>query len=371
MATMELALGQLLDHFMSYVANGKASDHELSKQMTRLACMTQSLHARLTVLRGKHPAKYEAYRARGLRDLARKDIVREHQGVSHLQLAHLRDRGLLTAEPGRDWYAAHFAERTLLEALTEAGLIDGCTREWIVRVFRVCSSVRSNALERARLLTQECGRDWYAAYFRDDELLYVLKKAGFMTRDTPVDWFERHFEPLKKHVEYSFSEWGPDRATAGGFLLCSALADAGHLAPGMGFGFDWCAARFDGDVLFGTLRRVGAFGVAADRNKAVARFKQTSHMIDMICDADAQLTAETKDWYSRHVPKCDVRVALKAAGLWNAALGKDWMAKHLMKIDVFAALVEFDMIGECSVEWIEANVGKRHVAEAIALRNRN
>jgi hypothetical protein len=102
-----------------------------------------------------------------------------------------------------------------------------------------------------------------------------------------------------------------------------------------------------------------------DRDRLVAKFKKTL-VANVI--REAMIFDQTKDWYCRHVPKADVPKVLKMAGLWNAGLDKDWMSKNLTKKDMFQALVEFDKIGECSVEWIQKNVGKRQVREALARR---
>lgn len=393
----------IVEIFITRLIKGDTFLPAVEKAIVRMAFVNTDSLKVLTTFRDKNRAKYDEFRARGLRHVERNAIVQAHKnykdpfggcnfkdarGLYYPLDQHLSDRGLLTAEPGRDWYATHFRGGALLGVLTKVELLEGCSRDWLVAAFSDYKQFLPEALDKAGLLTQECGRDWYAAHVRGEALINVLDKAGFMTRDTPVPWFELHFRPLEKYV-YSYHSDDYLRETEGGYLLHCALKAAGHLTPDLSF--EWYAARFNGRVLFYAMKDGGAFGRADEKDQVVSKFKLTGSMADVI--REAEYVNETKDWYARHVPKYDLPRVLKLAGLWNAELGKDWLAKHLlkkdmifallecglwsaelgkdwiakhlMKKDVFRVLLEFDLLGECTADWIRANVAKMNVDDAL------
>lgn len=342
---MDCVQDRIMDHFLSSLIEGKKYSHDVNKAIFAMARMSKSTRLHMRAFRDEYPAEYGAYRRQGMREhivqVFEIDECRYHDG-SHYSLQHrLIDQGLLTAEPGRDWYAAHFRDWELLEVLKQVDMLKGCDRDWLAK--NVKEGALINALESANLLTQDCDRDWYAAHLEQSSLKLALSKVGYLTRDTPLEWYESHFS---------------------GYMLFGVLLEAGYFTSDMSF--EWYADRFDGRPLYDALRHAQALGHADHKDKVLKKYGNTMYMMDLI--RDAPYMHETKEWYARYVSKGDIRLALKTVGLWNADLNKDWMAKNLRKTDVFKALQEFDMIGDCGVEWIKSNLSKRDIAKALSVK---
>jgi hypothetical protein len=137
----------------------------------------------------------------------------------------LGELGLLTREPGHEWYRARLNGSCLVEALRRAdafpediewyaGAFDADTkallqamdagglltaapgRDWYARVLgdggQVESGMLFDVLTKTGLMTADAGRDWYAAMFRGKQLHDALKIAGLLTADAGHDWYARH-----------------------------------------------------------------------------------------------------------------------------------------------------------------------------------
>lgn len=245
-----------MDHFVSQLIKGKKYPHEVNKAIFVMSRMTKGTRQHMRAFRDDHPAQYGAYRRLGMRESIAQnfeiDDCREDGSFYSLEY-RLMDQGLLTAEPGRDWYAAHFEGMALVDVLTKVSLIKGCDRDWLAAAFASWPHPLLEALKRANLFTQECGCDWYAKHLSKIggiAFQKLLRDLGFMTRDTPLEWFELQFPPLEK---YECDYLGKSDL---GYLLYRALKTSGYLTAELGF--DWYAARFDGEVLLDAMIVGGA-----------------------------------------------------------------------------------------------------------------
>lgn len=221
----------------------------------------------------------------------------------------LRETGELTAEPGKDWYAAAFLRGReynddgkawrckFVEALIESGLIADCDAEWLgaklnwsdsllpaLRTAGVLTSVKDReyffgkfrlsrdlleALRESGLLTPECGRKWYRDAFNrtcaDGGWRESTCRRGICVRDDmgnrdyadkaifEAGLYPKESPPSRRYLSAAFE----------GEALFDALVEHGHMNDHRGL--TWYTARFKGDLLVRAMKASGLWDKAGSK----------------------------------------------------------------------------------------------------------
>lgn len=155
-------------------------------------------------------------------------------GDPRVLLDCLRAVDLVTPDVGVEWYVERFRNEELRIALNDAGLLKGCSREWIADHFKRPEDMIS-CLRDAGLLTAEPGVEWYA------------DKIGRRPSGRPMysalgwrDWLDiALFEAgLRDSIPEGSVRWYA--ASLKGEALLDAITEAGLLKE---VGLAWLCAR--------------------------------------------------------------------------------------------------------------------------------
>ena len=105
----------------------------------------------------------------------------QHASEPCMLLCVLEREGLLTADVGACWYAQRFPQPYLRLALEMTGLLATVDRDWYAEY--TDPDLLVTVLEREGLLTTEPGREWYVRNVDPIYLPLALTKAGFQMED--------------------------------------------------------------------------------------------------------------------------------------------------------------------------------------------
>jgi hypothetical protein len=244
-----------------------------------------------------------------------RDWLKDNASEAGEFLDALREAGQLTAEPGKDWYAAAFLRGKeyddegktwrckFVEALIETGLIADCDAEWLGSKLNWSDSLLP-ALRTAGVLTSIKDRDFFVRKFHlSRDLLDALRESGLLTPECGRKWYRDAFSK-------TCADGGWRKSTCRrGISVCDdmdardyadkAIFEAGLYPKESPPSRRYLSAAFEGEALFDALVEHG-------------------HMND-----HRGLT-----WYTARF-KGDLLVrAMKASGLWDKA-GRKWCVRHL------------------------------------------
>lgn len=246
---------------------------------------------------------------------------------SRVLLDCLKAVEMLTPEVGIEWYAERFKSEELREALNEAGLMKGCTREWIAENFpRV--EVMVSCLRDAGLLTADPGLEWYldkiGRRYEPELLLSVLKETG-LAKDLDL--------------ETCVTKFKGSSAT-----LYSALEACGQLLPD--HGRDWYVDHFSRHWL--------------SESRASPYFSMAMHAAGLLKtfeDPGSEEAQAERDWYAKTLEynPTDLYRCLKACGLVTSDPGAEWYVKNVRQCEPFVACLRDAglLTAEQGVEWYE------------------
>jgi hypothetical protein len=216
---------------------------------------------------------------------------------------------MLTSEVGVEWYAERFKSEELREALNEAGLMKGCTREWIAEHFpRV--EVMVSCLRDAGLLTADPGLEWYidkiGKRHEPELLLSVLKETG-LAKDLDLETCVKHLYGLP--------------------TLYEALEACGQLRPE--HDRDWYVDHFG-----------KRWHNEEDKDHAYfSMAMQAAGLLKVVDDPGSDEARDVREWFAKvleHNPM-DLYRCLKACGLVTADPGADWYVDHVKRCEPFVA----------------------------------
>lgn len=229
---------------------------------------------------------------------------------SRVFLDCLKATDLVSADVGVEWYVERFKSEELREALNEAGLMKGRTREWIAEHFKR-TEVMVSSLRDAGLLTAEPGIQWYVVNIGEDwepELLFnVLKETG-LAKDLDLDTCVKQF-PGSLNTLYA------------------ALESCGQLRAENGR--DWYVDHFGKRWLNEEDEDHAYFSMAM----------QAAGLLKIVDDPGSDAAQAERDWFAKvlqHNPM-DMYRCLKACGLVTADPGADWYVKHVRRCEPFVA----------------------------------
>jgi hypothetical protein len=247
---------------------------------------------------------------------------------SRVLLDCLKAVELVTADVGVEWYAERFKSEELREALNEAGLMKGCTREWIVEHFKRVE-VMVSCLRDAGLLTADPGIEWYVDKIgvrrKPELLLEVLKETG-LAKNMDLETCVKQFRGAPA-------------------TLYSAMESCGQLLPD--HGRDWYVEHFASRNRFGVSKETEHFCVAM----------QAAGLMKTFDDPDSEDAHAEREWFAKVLQFNDDELyrCLKACGLVTKDPGADWYVKNVQRCEPFVACLRDAglLTAELGEEWYE------------------
>jgi hypothetical protein len=206
-----MAVNVLIDRWLNELVE---HDYRCAKEVLSCMALNKTALKHFYEFRDHNPAEFEALKCVKTLYRVADDMVAEgldHQAVPAL-LAERPFQVEFRKEWGLQWYVDYFRNVDILDILKDLGLVVGSERELLATMFHGFPRGLMNALRNHGLLTSEPGRDWYlqacssGEYIDSGTLYFALKDASLLTADAGHEWYGRALGADKEFLYRTLEE---------------------------------------------------------------------------------------------------------------------------------------------------------------------